>query len=113
MDEVTKKCNGLFLHAFYIAEVLKDSIKSHRMNQQSDLFPGDIDDFFLENFQRVFDKVGVDLYRKLFGCIIAAPSPLPISFISYVLNREKPNLDEQRVIDAVSLFVVQTSDGTV
>ena len=113
VDEVTKKCNGLFLHAFYIAEVLKDSIKSHRMNQQSDLFPGDIDDFFLENFQRVFDKVGVDLYRKLFGCIIAAPSPLPISFISYVLNREKPDLDEQRVIDAVSLFVVQTSDGTV
>ena len=113
VDEVTKKCNGLFLHAFYIAEVLKDSIKSHRINQQSDLFPGDIDDFFMENFQRVFDKVGVDLYRKLFSCIIAAPSPLPISFISYVLNREKSDLDEQEAIDAVSLFVVRTSDGTV
>ena len=113
VDEVTKKCNGLFLHAFYIAEVLKDSIKSHRVNRQSDLFPGDIDDFFLENFQRVFDKVGVDLYRKLFGCIIAAPSPLPISFISYVLNREKSDLDEQEAIDAVSLFVVRTTDRTV
>ena len=113
VDEVTKKCNGLFLHAFYIAEVLKDSIKSHRMNQQSDLFPGDIDEFFQENFQRVFDKIGADLYRKLFGCIIAAPSPLPISFISYVLNREKSNLDEQEAIDAVSLFVVRTSDGLV
>ena len=113
VDEVTKKCNGLFLHAFYIAEVLKDSIKSHRMNQQSDLFPGDIDEFFQENFQRVFDKVGADLYRKLFGCIIAAPSPLPISFVSYVLNREKSDLDEQEAIDAVSLFVVRTSDGLV
>ena len=113
VDEVTKKCNGLFLHAFYIAEVLKDSIKSHRMNQQSDLFPGDIDDFFMENFQRVFDKVGADLYKKLFGCIIAAPSPLPISFVSYVLNREKSDLDEQEAIDAVSLFVVRTSDGLV
>ena len=113
VDEVTKKCNGLFLHAFYIAEVLKDSIKSHRMNQQSDLFPGDIDEFFQENFQRVFDKVGADLYRKLFGCIMSAPSPLPISFISYVLNREKSDLDEQEAIDAVSLFVVRTSDGLV
>ena len=113
VDGVTKKCNGLFLHAFYIAKVLKDSIKSHRMNQQSDLFPGDIDEFFRENFQRVFDKVGADLYRKLFGCIIAAPSPLPISFVSYVLNREKSDLDEQEAIDAVSLFVVRTSDGTV
>ena len=113
VDEVTNKCNGLFLYAFYIAEVLKNSIKSHRINQQSYLFPGDIDDFFMENFQRVFDKVGVDLYRKLFSCIIAAPSPLPISFISYVLNREKSDLDEQEAIDAVSLFVVRTSDGTV
>ena len=112
VEQVTKKCNGLFLYAYYIAEVLKES-NSHRVSQQTDLFPGDIDEFFQENFQRVFDKVGADLYRTLFGCIIAAPSPLPISFISYVLHREKSNLDEQEVIDAVSLFVVRTSDGTV
>ena len=112
VEQVTKKCNGLFLYAYYIAEVLKESI-SHRMSQQTDLFPGDIDEFFQENFQRVFDKIGADLYRKLFGCIIAAPSPLPISFISYILNREKSNFDEQEAVDAVSLFVVQTSDGTV
>ena len=113
VEQVTKKCNGLFLYAFYIAKVLKDSIKSHRVSQQTDLFPGRIDDFFQENFQRVYDKVGADLYRKLFGCIIAAPSPLPVSFISYVLNREKSNLDEQEAIDAVSLFVVRTFDETV
>ena len=112
VEQVTKKCNGLFLHAYYIAEVLTES-NSHRMSQQIDLFPGDIDEFFEENFQRVFDKVGADLCRKLFGCIIAAPSPLPISFISYVLNREKSDLDEQKAIDAVSLFVVRTSDGTM
>ena len=112
VEQVTRKCNGLFLYAYYIAEVLKES-NSHRVSQQTDLFPGDIDEFFEENFQRVFDKVGADLYRKLFGCIIAAPSPLPISFVSYVLNREKSDLDEQEAIDAVSLFVVRTSDGTV
>ena len=112
VEQVTKKCNGLFLYAYYIAEVLKES-KSHRVSQQTDLFPGDIDEFFQENFQRVFDKVGADLYRNLFGCIIAAPSPLPISFVSYVLNKEKSDLDEQEAIDAVSLFVVRTSDGTV
>ena len=112
VEQVTKKCNGLFLYAYYIVEVLKES-NSHRVSQQTDLFPGDVDEFFQENFQRVFDKVGADLYRKLFGCIIAAPSPLPISFVSYVLNREKSDLDEQEAIDAVSLFVVRTSDGLV
>ena len=112
VEQVTKKCNGLFLYAYYIAKVLKES-NSHRVSQQTDLFPGDIDEFFQENFQRVFDKVGADLYRKLFGCIIAAPSPLPISFVSYVLNREKSDLDEQEAIDAVSVFVVRTSDGLV
>ena len=112
VEQVTKKCNGLFLYAYYIAKVLKES-NSHRVSQQTDLFPGDIDEFFQENFQRVFDKIGADLYSKLFGCIIAAPSPLPISFISYILNREKSNFDEQEAVDAVSLFVVQTSDGTV
>ena len=112
VEQVTKKCNGLFLYAYYIAEVLKES-NSHQVSQQTDLFPGDIDEFFEENFQRVFDKVGADLYRKVFGCIISAPSPLPISFVSYVLNREKSDLDEQEAIDAVSLFVVRTSDGTV
>ena len=112
VEQVTKKCNGLFLYAYYIAKVLKES-NSHRVSQQTDLFPGDIDEFFQENFQRVFDKIGGDLYRTLFGCIIAAPSPLPISFVSYVLNKEKSDLDEQEAIDAVSLFVVRTSDGTV
>ena len=112
VEQVTKKCNGLFLYAYYIAEVLKES-NSSLLSQQTDLFPGDIDEFFQENFQRVFDKIGADLYRKLFGCIIAAPSPLPISFISYILNREKSNLDEQEAVDAVSLFVVRTSDETV
>ena len=112
VEQVKKKCNGLFLYAYYIAKVLKES-NSHRVSQQTDLFPGDIDEFFQENFQRVFDKVGGDLYRTLFGCIIAAPSPLPISFVSYVLNKEKSDLDEQEAIDAVSLFVVRTSEGTV
>ena len=35
-----------------------------------------------------------------------APSPLPVSFVSFVLHREKSNLNEQKVIDAVSQFVV-------
>ena len=113
VEQITKKCNGLFLYAYYIAHVLRQPIESHRASQQIDFFLGDIDDFFQENFQRVFDKVGADLYRKLFGCIIAAPSALPISFISFVLNREESNLDEQEVIDSVSLFVVRTSDGTL
>ena len=114
--DVTKKCGGLFLYAFYIVKELKDSAKSGKVTQLAQLtdFPGDIDEFFMQNFQRVFDKVGRDLYRILLGCIMAAPSPLPASFIAFVLKRENSGLEEYDVIDAVSQFVVlTTSDRTM
>ena len=114
VEDITKKCSGLFLYAYFIVEVLNDPLRSGKIGQLSDVFPGDIDDFFRENFQRIFDKVGADLYRKLFSCVVAAPSPLPLSFISFILKKENSDLDEQEVVDAVSQFVVmQTSDQTL
>ena len=115
-EDVTKKCGGLFLYAFYIVKELKDSAKSGKVTQLAQLtdFPGDIDEFFLQNFERVFDKVGRDLYRILLGCIMAAPSPLPVSFIAFVLKRENSGLEEYDVKDVVSQFVVlRTLDRTV
>ena len=105
--DVTKKCGGLFLYAFYIVKELKDSAKSGKVTQLAQLtdFPGDIDEFFMQNFQRVFDKVGRDLYRILLGCIMAAPSPLPASFIAFVLKRENSGLEEYDVIDACCFTV--------
>ena len=50
--------------------------------------------------------MGADLYGKLLGCIMNAPSPLPVSFVSFVLHRENSSLNEQNVMDAVSQFVV-------
>ena len=114
-EDVTKNCGGLFLYAFYIVKKKKDSAKSGKVNQLAQLtdFPGDIDEFFLQNFQRVFDKVGRDLYRILLGCIMAAPSPLPVSFIAFVLERENSGVEEYDVRDVVSQFVVlRTFDRT-
>ena len=113
-EDVAKKCNGLFLFAYYIERVLKDQLYLGKIGQLSDIFPEDIGEFFLQNFKRIFHKVGADLYKKLFGCAIAAPTPLPVSFISYILQRENSDLDEQEVIDAFSTFVVvRTSDQTL
>ena len=54
-----------------------------------------------------------DFYKKLFGCALVAPSPLPVSFISFLLQKENSSVDEQEVIDAVSLFVaLRTTDKT-
>ena len=112
-EDVAKKCNGLFLFAYYIERVIKDQLYLGKIGQLSDIFPEDIGEFFLQNFKRIFHKVGADLYKKLFGCAIAAPTPLPVSFISYILQRENSDLDEQEVIDAFSTFVVvRTSDQT-
>ena len=106
VEIVTKKCSGLFLYAFYMVEVLNNLACSGNIGELTELFPGDIDDFFNVNFKRIFDKVGADLFRTLFGCVAASPSPLPRSFISFLLKREKSNLNEQEVIDTVSIFLV-------
>ena len=98
--ELAEKCNGMFLYAFYIVEHLKNSGPLNR-----DIFPEDINDYFRKNFKRVCETVGKDFYKKLFGCVLVAPSPLPISFISFLLRREDCALDRQEVIDAVSQFV--------
>ena len=111
-EDVTKQCNGLFLHAFYIAKELNGLLRLGKIGKLSVLLPGDLDDFFQKNLQRVHGKVGADLYRKLLGCIITAPFPLPVSFISFVLCSEMSDLDEQEVIDAVSQFVVMQKTVT-
>ncbi|XP_028407378.1 uncharacterized protein LOC114530010 isoform X2 [Dendronephthya gigantea] len=106
-EQLTEKCNGMFLYAFYIAEH-PDQIKDG-----AHIFPDNINEFFYKNFERVKEKIGDPIYRKLFGCALVAPSPLPVSFISFLLKRENNALNEQEVIDAVSLFVaLRTSDKT-
>ena len=106
VDDLSKNCNGSFLYAFYIAKDLNAPMQSGKSFQLVDLFPGDFDNFLRKNFKRVFDKVGSNLFKKLFGCAIAAPAPLPVSFISYVLQREKSSISKQHVLDALSLFMV-------
>ena len=106
VQDVTRRCNGLFLYAFYIKQELNGSLHSGKIDQFCDLFSGDIEDFFETNLKRVYDKVGADLYGKLLGCIVNAPSPLPVSFVSFVLHRENSSLNEQKVMDAISQFVV-------
>jgi hypothetical protein len=107
-EEMTNKCNGMFLYAFYIAEILQNPAQL-----DDDIFPDNINDYFCNNFKRVYEKVGGDFYKKLFGCALMAHSPLPISFISFLLQKENSSLDEQEVIDAVSQFVaLRTTDKT-
>ena len=106
VDDLVKNCNGSFLYAFYIAKDLNAPRQSGKSFQLVDHFPGDFDNFLRKNFKRVFDKVGSGLFKKLFGCAIAAPAPLPVSFITYVLQREKSSISKQHVIDALSLFMV-------
>ena len=112
VDDVATKCNGSFLYAFYIAKDLNASMQSGKSFQLVDLFPGDFDNFLRKNFKRVFEKVGCSLFKKLFGCAISAPAPLPVSFISYVLQREKLQIPKQHVLDALSLFMVLSKTFT-
>ena len=113
VEDVARKCNGLFLYAFYMVKVLNNSACPGSVGELTDLFPRGVDDFFHTNFKRIFDKVKADLFTTLFGCVLASPSPIPRSFISFLLKREKSHLDEQEVIDTVSIFLVRgASDQT-
>ena len=79
VEDISGKCHGLFLYAHYIVEELRLFVDpGNELNQLGDLFPGDIDGFFLQNFKRVYDQVGQDLFKKLFGCVVVAPSPLEV-----------------------------------
>ena len=114
LEDLTKMCNGLFLYAFYIVKELSGSVHSGKVDQLGDLFPGDIGDFFRKHFERLYDKIGKDIFRIIFGCAVASPSPLPVSIVEYILERENSKQDEQQVIDAVSQFVVlRLSDQTL
>ena len=106
VDDVANKCKGSFLYAFYIAKDLNVARQSGKSFQLGDLFPGDFDTYLHKNFKRVFAKVGSGLFKKLFGCAIVAPAPLPVSFISYVLQKENSIIDKTLVVDALSLFMV-------
>ena len=64
VEDISKKCNGLFLYAHYIVEDLRLSTDSGKeLNQLSDLFPGDIEDFFLLNLKRVHGQVGQNIFK--------------------------------------------------
>ena len=113
VEEVVAKCNGMFLYARYISQELNDRTSAIKGVNLDDLFPGDIERFFLNNFDRIFEKLGKGLYEKLFSCVIAAPAPLPFPFISFILEKENSSLKKKTVIDAVSRFVVvRKSDST-
>lgn len=113
-EDITKTCSGLFLYAFYMVGVFNDPIRSDSIGQLTHIFPGDISNFFQKKFQRIYDRMGAELFRTLFGCVVAAPSPIPLSLISFLLKRERTNLDEQVVIDTVSIFLVlRASDQTL
>ena len=103
-DDVVEKCKGMFLCAFHIVKDLNAAALSGEIIQLDDVFQGDIQDYLLENVSRVFQKVGENLFKKLFGCAVVAPSPLPLAFIAFILQREKSNLVEWKVIDALSSF---------
>ena len=112
VEDMANKCKGSFLYAFYIAKDLNVTMQSGKSFQLVDLFPGDFDSYLLKNFKRVFDIVGSSLFKKMFGCAIAAPAPLPVSFISYVLWKENSSIDKKHVVDALSLFMVLTKTFT-
>ena len=103
-DDVVEKCKGMFLCAFHIVKDLNAVALSGEIVQLHDVFQGDIQDYFLQNVSRVFQKVGENLYKKLFGCAIVAPSSLPSAFVAFILQRENSNLKEWKVIDALSTF---------
>ena len=103
-DDVVEKCKGMFLCAFHIVKDLNAVALSGEIVQLDDVFQGDVQDYFLQNVSRVFQKVGESLYKKLFGCAIVAPSSLPTAFVAFILQRENSNLKECKVIDALSTF---------
>ena len=114
VDDVVKRCNGMFFYAFCFVKAVQNQAHPVKISQLDELFPGSIERYFRKNFKKICVKIGKDLYKNLCGCALVAPSPLPDSFISFILKRSESSLDKQEVIDALSTFLVfRTADHTI
>jgi len=76
---LVKKSEGMFLYFHYVVDTLVAEDTLTLSNLES-LLPDGIDDYYDQNFQRLYTVLGKEKYQTLLQAIIAARADFPQSF---------------------------------
>lgn len=92
ITHLVQKSEGMFLYFYYIAEVLYAQ-QSLTLQFIKELLPEGIDDYYDQNFQRLFKELGSH-YNPLLATVIAARSGLPKTLVPVLLNCSVKSAEE-------------------
>jgi WD40 repeat protein len=102
LEIMVKKSEGMFLYFHYASEAIleHDTLTLDHLNS---LLPDGIDDFYEQNFRRLYSKLGKEKYSLLFQAITAARSEFPKALIGPLLNVS--DAESSKIIDTVSVLL--------
>lgn len=102
LELMVRKSEGMFLYFHYAAQsILEQSTLT--LKDLDSLLPDGIDDYYEQNFRRLFTKLGKEKYQLLLQAITAAPSEFPQAFISPLLNVSY--LESAQIVDTISVLL--------
>ena len=99
---LVKKSEGMFLYFHYAMETLLEE-ESLTFLQLQSLLPDGIDDYYEQNFARIFNELGKELYQILLQVITAARSSLPLSMVAPLLQMSAN--EAAKAIETISFFL--------
>ena len=102
LEIMVRKSEGMFLYFHYATE----SILQHKtltLRDINSLLPDGIDDFYEQNFRRLFTKLGKEKYQLLLQAITAARSEFPQAFIGPLLNLTHE--ESLQIADTISVLL--------
>ena len=101
------KSEGMFLYFHYAADTLMEE-EVLSLDKLKTLLPDGIDDYYDQNFQRLFRKLGKEKYQTLLQAIIAARADFPQSLVTPLLQIS--TMEAGKVIETVSVLLPVHND---
>ena len=85
IELLVKKSEGMFLYFQYAIDALEE--KEHvSLEELNDLLPDGIDDYYEQNFHRLFDTLGENQYQNFLQGILMAQSDFPENLVGPLLR---------------------------
>ena len=102
VDLLVKKSEGMFLYFHYAIETLI-SQQFLTLTDLKTLLPDGIDDYYDQNFLRLYERLGKEKYQRLLQAVIAARTDFPKGLVAPVLQISQT--DAADIISAASVLL--------
>ena len=107
VELLVKKSEGMFLYFHYAVDtlVVEDSLTLSKLES---LLPDGIDDYYDQNFQRLYVVLGEEKYQTLLQAIIAARADFPQGLVAPLLKISL--LEATQIIETISVLLPAHND---